>query len=87
MHTYDSSKSYTTMVLIQNIAASLIPYGTLFRRAGGPQSECCIVVDSGFSFTHVIPIIENQIVWNAVKRYEVYSSEALLPRIDIYLRS
>lgn len=30
-----------------------------------------LIVDSGFSFTHVIPIINHSIQWNAVKRIDV----------------
>ncbi|PFH51208.1 hypothetical protein AMATHDRAFT_75070 [Amanita thiersii Skay4041] len=51
--------------------ASLIPYGDLFSRPGSPQPECMLLVDSGFSFTHVVPILDGQIVWNAVKRLDV----------------
>ncbi|KAG7087930.1 hypothetical protein E1B28_011976 [Marasmius oreades] len=51
--------------------ASLIPYGQLFSVAGLPQPECMTVVDTGFSFTHVIPILKGKIVWNAVKRLDV----------------
>lgn len=46
-------------------AASLIPYGKLL---GMPPSECMLIVDSGFSFTHVVPMINNIISWPAVKR-------------------
>ncbi|KAJ4481897.1 actin-like protein ARP6 [Lentinula aciculospora] len=48
--------------------ASLIPHGKLL---GMPLSECMLIVDSGFSFTHVVPIIKNNIVWSAVKRLDV----------------
>ncbi|KAJ6614988.1 actin-like protein ARP6 [Mycena sp. CBHHK59/15] len=51
--------------------ASLMPYGTLFDQPGLPSPECILVVDSGFSFTHVVPLIDGQIVWNAVKRLDV----------------
>ncbi|KXN84331.1 Actin-like protein ARP6 [Leucoagaricus sp. SymC.cos] len=51
--------------------ASLIPYGTLFKKPREPKPECCIIVDSGFSFTHVIPVMENKVIWNAVKRVDV----------------
>ncbi|KAI8978721.1 actin-like protein Arp6 [Trametes punicea] len=51
--------------------ASLIPYGGLLARPGLPQPECLLVVDSGFSFTHVVPILNGAIVWNAVKRIDV----------------
>ncbi|KIM40974.1 hypothetical protein M413DRAFT_72674 [Hebeloma cylindrosporum] len=51
--------------------ASLIPYGQLFSQPGLPPAECTIVVDSGFSFTHVVPMIDGKIVWNAVKRLDV----------------
>lgn len=30
--------------------------------------ECMLIVDSGFSFTHVVPIINGKVVWSAVKR-------------------
>ncbi|KAJ3813542.1 actin family [Lentinula aff. lateritia] len=48
--------------------ASLIPYGKLL---GMPPSECMLIVDSGFSFTHVVPMINNIISWPAVKRLDV----------------
>ncbi|KAJ8079909.1 Actin- protein 6 [Marasmius tenuissimus] len=51
--------------------ASLVPYGSLFSVPRLPQPECLIIVDSGFSFTHVIPIMGGNIVWNAVKRLDV----------------
>lgn len=51
--------------------ASLIPHGTLFKRPRERKPECCIVVDSGFSFTHIVPIMENRVAWNAVKRVDV----------------
>jgi actin-related protein len=49
-------------------AASVIPYGTLFAQLDLPPAECMLVIDSGFSFTHVVPMIDGQIVWKAVKR-------------------
>ncbi|KAF9046356.1 actin-like protein ARP6 [Panaeolus papilionaceus] len=51
--------------------ASLVPHGTLFSRTGLPPPQCVIVVDTGFSFTHVVPLIDNEIIWNAVKRLDV----------------
>ncbi|KAF8956525.1 actin-related protein Arp6 [Flammula alnicola] len=51
--------------------ASMIPYGQLFSQPALPPAQCTIVVDSGFSFTHVVPMIDGKIVWNAVKRLDV----------------
>ncbi|KAJ7468244.1 actin-related protein Arp6 [Mycena galericulata] len=51
--------------------ASLIPHGTLFDQPGHPPPECMMIVDSGFSFTHVVPLMEGKIVWSAVKRLDV----------------
>ncbi|OJA12187.1 hypothetical protein AZE42_03943, partial [Rhizopogon vesiculosus] len=51
--------------------ASMIPYGRLFQAGGPSPPECLVVIDSGFSFTHVVPIINNQIQWYAVKRLDV----------------
>ena len=49
-------------------AASVIPYGTLFAQRDLPPAECMLVIDSGFSFTHVVPMIEGRVIWKAVKR-------------------
>lgn len=51
--------------------AAMIPYGQLFAVEGLQPPECSLIVDSGFSFTHVVPIINNQIQWHAVKRLDV----------------
>ncbi|THU92450.1 actin-like protein ARP6 [Dendrothele bispora CBS 962.96] len=53
--------------------ASLIPYGTLFNTPDLLSSppECMVIVDSGFSFTHVVPILNGNVVWGAVKRLDV----------------
>lgn len=55
------------------VAGSLVPwnpnqiYGTQMNRL----REFALVVDSGFSFTHVIPVIFGNIQWKAVKRLNV----------------
>ncbi|KAJ7065723.1 actin-related protein Arp6 [Mycena amicta] len=54
--------------------ASFIPHGSLFQNdLGEATPECMLIVDSGFSFTHVVPLIEGIIVWDAVKRLDVGS--------------
>lgn len=61
-----------TAVLTQRSAASLIPHGTLFTTPSLPSPpDCMIVVDSGFSFTHVVPILSGAVVWSAVQRLDV----------------
>jgi len=56
---------------------SLIPHGELYTKPGLPPPECMVVVDSGFSFTHVIPIMNGSIMWSAVRRC-VYKLQALM---------
>jgi len=51
--------------------ASLIPHGPLFAQSDSAAPECMIVIDSGFSFTHVVPLMNGSIVWTAVKRIDV----------------
>ncbi|KAA1474732.1 Actin/actin-like protein [Dentipellis sp. KUC8613] len=51
--------------------ASLIPHGKLYSKPGLPAPECMLVVDSGFSFTHIVPIMNGVVQWNAVKRVDV----------------
>ncbi|KZP07507.1 actin-domain-containing protein [Athelia psychrophila] len=51
--------------------AAMIPHGSLFDHPDLPPAECMLVVDSGFSYTHVIPIMNGQVVWSAAKRLDV----------------
>ncbi|KAK8847430.1 actin-like protein ARP6 [Kwoniella newhampshirensis] len=51
--------------------AALIPYGGLFENDQGISPECMVVVDVGYSYTHVIPLRDGQIVWEHVKRIDV----------------
>ncbi|KAF9222982.1 actin-domain-containing protein [Gyrodon lividus] len=51
--------------------AAMIPYGSLFTADSVGTPECALIVDSGFSFTHVVPMINHQIQWHAVKRIGV----------------
>ncbi|TFK52383.1 actin-related protein Arp6 [Heliocybe sulcata] len=51
--------------------ASLIPYGNLYDSNNSAPPECMLIVDSGFSFTHVIPIMGGSVVWGAVKRVDI----------------
>ncbi|KAJ6622615.1 actin family [Mycena sp. CBHHK59/15] len=41
------------------------------RRARAPAAQCMVVVDAGFSFTHVVPLMDGAVVWDAVKRLDV----------------
>ncbi|CAE7095279.1 unnamed protein product, partial [Rhizoctonia solani] len=56
-------------------SATLLPYSDIFNP--GPQPECAILVDSGFSFTHIIPVINSNpdrpasIQWSSVRRLDV----------------
>ena len=58
----------TNLIVCSLPAASVIPYGTLFAQRDLPPAECMLVIDSGFSFTHVVPMIEGRVIWKAVKR-------------------
>jgi len=65
-----------------------MPFGNLFAEPGLPTAECIIVIDSGFSFTHVVPLLSGRIVWNAVKRRAISShrqgcSLQLHKRLDV----
>ncbi|KAJ7142229.1 actin-like protein ARP6 [Mycena epipterygia] len=63
-------EEYEFQAQYRTTSASLIPHGTLFDQ-GLPPPECMLIVDSGFSFTHVVPLMEGKVVWNAVKRLDV----------------
>ncbi|THH05662.1 hypothetical protein EW145_g4632 [Phellinidium pouzarii] len=52
--------------------ASLLPYGSLFRNQEGlPAPECMLIVDSGYSYTHIVPSMHGKIMWKSVRRVDV----------------
>ncbi|GJE94184.1 actin family protein [Phanerochaete sordida] len=51
--------------------AYTIPYSGLCRQGNLPDPECMLVIDSGFSYTHVVPIFDGAIIWEATKRLDV----------------
>jgi hypothetical protein len=57
------------------LAASVMPFGNLFAQPELPMPECTMIIDSGFSFTHVVPLLSGKIVWNSVKRQATYSDQ------------
>ena len=57
----------TTLFEWTNEAPSFVPFHTNVRGSLA-MSECTLVIDSGFSFTHVIPIVQGKVLWSAVKR-------------------
>ncbi|EIW68065.1 hypothetical protein TREMEDRAFT_40155 [Tremella mesenterica DSM 1558] len=51
--------------------ATLMPYGSLFETDSPtpqPPPACSILIDMGYSYTHVIPLRDGQIIWDHVKR-------------------
>ena len=51
------------------IAAQMSAYK--FTREAKQRPLCCLVVDSGFSFSHVVPIYDGKIIKKGVKRYKI----------------
>ena len=46
--------------------------GAWYRKKDNSENHfCCVVVDSGFSFTHIIPICNGKIIKKAVRRLDV----------------
>lgn len=58
---------------------SLTPAGTLsanMRMTEQPQEKCCLVVDSGYSFTHIAPYHKTKKVSSAIRRSVIISCVA-----------
>ncbi|CAK9780965.1 unnamed protein product [Cutaneotrichosporon oleaginosum] len=51
--------------------ASLVPYGGMFSDETDVPPECMVVVDVGYSYSHIVPIRGGEIVWEHVKRIDV----------------
>jgi hypothetical protein len=49
------------------VAPLLIPHGPSLAQEGG-GGECTLVVDTGFSFTHIVPVLRGAIVSSSVRR-------------------
>ncbi|KAI0029849.1 actin-related protein Arp6 [Vararia minispora EC-137] len=71
--TYDQFmfEEYEFAAYYRSTPAAFLPHGQLFKVRGLPSPECILVVDAGFSFTHVVPLINGVIEWSAVKRIDV----------------
>jgi actin-related protein 6 len=52
-------------------AASLAPYGGLFSNDHDIPPACSIILDIGYSFSHVLPVKNGQIIWEHVRRIDV----------------
>lgn len=65
----------------------MVPFSSLFQEGKLPTPECMVVVDSGFSSTNVVPIMNGEIIWHAVKRSVPNSGFGstilILRRIDV----
>ena len=46
-------------------------YSSFLYQQAHPASLCCLVVDTGYSFTHIVPYYRGKIVEGAVKRIDV----------------
>ncbi|EPQ30983.1 uncharacterized protein PFL1_01172 [Pseudozyma flocculosa PF-1] len=44
---------------------------TLARRLKLVRPECTVVVDLGFSYTHAVPLVRNDVCWSAVRRLDL----------------
>jgi actin-related protein 6 len=52
------------------LATASILYGNIFNDSTEVAPECSIMVDSGFSYTHVVPMVRGLIQWDATLRYD-----------------
>ncbi|KAI5477255.1 actin-like protein ARP6 [Pseudohyphozyma bogoriensis] len=50
---------------------ALVPFGPDANTPGDVQPECVLVVDSGFSFTHIVPVVRGSVVSSGVRRIDV----------------
>ncbi|KAF8332777.1 actin-domain-containing protein [Cantharellus anzutake] len=68
--TYDQLvfEEYEFKSYLRTPAAPLAQYGPLFAQRDMPPPECYILVDSGFSFTHVIPVMKGKVLTPSIKR-------------------
>lgn len=51
---------------------TLVPFGPEANGQGEIQPECVLVLDAGFSFTHVVPVLRGAIMTKGVRRCVCY---------------
>ncbi|XP_012278622.1 actin-related protein 6 [Orussus abietinus] len=61
-------EEYDCQSLLRINATSLSCY---HYRSQNPNSKCCIVVDSGYSFTHIVPYVNGTKVKEGIRRIDV----------------
>lgn len=70
-HSYCRTTGMNTNITVGKgvltVAPGLVPWQTEVR-GEKKMAECILVVDSGFSFTHVTPVVNGKVLWSAVKR-------------------
>ena len=59
--------AHTPLTKVTSTAATLAQYGDLDGSSQLP--DCALVIDTGFSFTHVVPMMAGQVMWGSVRRY------------------
>ncbi|KAF9020827.1 actin-like ATPase domain-containing protein [Hymenopellis radicata] len=65
------TEPYLNLPNIQEVYDQFVFEEYEFNRSWHASPECMLLIDSGFSFTHVVPLICGNIVWNAVKRLDM----------------
>lgn len=78
-HAYRNYEKYLRLILAiymphfarlrsTSLAAALVPYGGLFEIPGSPNAPCSILIDVGYSYSHVTPVVDGKVVWSAIRR-------------------
>jgi actin-related protein 6 len=67
---FDSLYSASVPPKSEDSAAPLLQYGDLFEQGSLPAPECFLIVDSGFSFTHIVPVMRGVMVLAGIHRYD-----------------
>lgn len=79
MHNYRNYEKYLRTILATymphfaplrstTLAAALVPYGGLFEIPGSPNAPCSILIDVGYSYSHVTPVVDGKVVWSGIRR-------------------
>lgn len=66
-------EEYECETLLRTTAADLCAFNYLQSIPKSPTTalQCCLVIDMGYSFTHIIPFIKGKRVKNAIRRIDI----------------
>ena len=64
-------EEYECERMLKTTSADLAAYNYYTNDNNNNNLKCCVVIDIGYSFTHIVPFIKGKRIKNAIRRIDV----------------